>query len=84
MKAIRIHKPVGIEGLIYEDAPDPVPAVGDVLVKVHACGFTPSELNWPNWTDRAGRDRAPLIPAHEFSGVVVALGCAGHGCRPLR
>jgi NADPH:quinone reductase-like Zn-dependent oxidoreductase len=43
-------------------------------VKVHACGFTASELFWPLYTDRAGRDRTPLIPGHEFSGVVVGLG----------
>jgi NADPH:quinone reductase-like Zn-dependent oxidoreductase len=74
MKAIRISAPVGVEGLVYEDAPDPEPAIGDVLVKVHACGFTASELYWPLYTDRAGRDRTPLIPGHEFSGVVVGLG----------
>jgi NADPH:quinone reductase-like Zn-dependent oxidoreductase len=77
MKAVRVHELVGfegIDGLVYEDAPDPVPAVGDALVKVHAAGFTPAELQWPLWTDRAGRDRAPIIPAHEFSGVVAALG----------
>jgi NADPH:quinone reductase-like Zn-dependent oxidoreductase len=77
MKAIRIHALKGLEGidgLVYEDAPEPVPAVGDVLVRVRACSFTPTELQWPLWTDRAGRDRAPLIPGHEFSGVVAALG----------
>jgi NADPH:quinone reductase-like Zn-dependent oxidoreductase len=77
MKAIRVHEPVGLEGidgLVYEEAPEPVPAVGDALVKVHAAGFTPTELQWPLWTDRAGHDRAPIIPAHEFSGVVAALG----------
>jgi NADPH:quinone reductase-like Zn-dependent oxidoreductase len=77
MKAARVHEPVGfegIDGIIYEDAPDPVPAVGDALVEVHAAGFTPTELQWPLWTDRAGRDRAPIVPAHEFSGVIVALG----------
>jgi NADPH:quinone reductase-like Zn-dependent oxidoreductase len=77
MNAARVHEPVGLEGIdgiVYEDAPEPVPAVGDVLVEVHAAGFTPTELQWPLWTDRAGRDRAPIIPAHEFSGVVAALG----------
>ena len=77
MKAARVHEPVGfegIDGLVYEEAPEPVPAVGDALVKVHAAGFTPTELLWPLWTDRAGHDRAPIIPAHEFSGVVAALG----------
>ena len=77
MKAIRISEPKGpegIDGLVYEDAPDPQPAIGDALVKVHAAGFTPTELMWPLFTDKAGRDRTPLIPAHEGSGVVVALG----------
>ena len=62
MKAARVHEPTGLEGidgLVYEEAPDPVPAVGDALVKVHAAGFTPTELQWPLWTDRAGtRPRA--------------------------
>jgi NADPH:quinone reductase-like Zn-dependent oxidoreductase len=49
MKAIRLHEPVGIDGLTYEDAPDPVPAFGDVLVKVHACCISPTELDWPIW-----------------------------------
>jgi NADPH:quinone reductase-like Zn-dependent oxidoreductase len=77
MKAVRIQKPEGfegIEGLVYEVAPEPQPAIGDALVQVRAASFTPTELTWPLWTDRAGHDRAPLIPAHEGSGVVVALG----------
>src|ERR687891_544912 len=82
MKALRISEPVGLEGidgLVYEDAPDPQPAIGDALVQVHAASFTPTELTWPLWTDRAGHDRAPLIPAHEGSGVVVALGYGAAG-----
>jgi NADPH:quinone reductase-like Zn-dependent oxidoreductase len=77
MKAVRIYKPEGfegIDGLVYEDAPTPEPAIGDALVQVRAASFTPTELTWPLWTDRAGHDRAPLIPAHEGSGVVAALG----------
>src|SRR5438045_8640097 len=82
MKAVRIHKPEGlegIEGLVYEDAPDPQPSIGDALVQVRAASFTPTELTWPLFTDRAGHDRAPLIPAHEGSGVVVALGYGAAG-----
>jgi NADPH:quinone reductase-like Zn-dependent oxidoreductase len=77
MKAIRMHQPAGfegIEGLVYEDAPDPQPAIGDALVRVRAASFTPTELTWPLRTDRDGHDRGPLIPAHEGSGVVVGLG----------
>jgi NADPH:quinone reductase-like Zn-dependent oxidoreductase len=77
MKAVHIQEPEGfegIEGLVYEDAPDPRPAIGDALVQVRAASFTPTELTWPLRTDRAGHDRALPIPAHEGSGIVVALG----------
>jgi NADPH:quinone reductase-like Zn-dependent oxidoreductase len=77
MKAVRIHRPEdleGIDGLVYEDAPDPQPAIGDALVRVRAASFTPTELTWPLQTDRAGHDRGARIPAHEGSGVVAALG----------
>jgi NADPH:quinone reductase-like Zn-dependent oxidoreductase len=82
MKAVRLHQPKGlegIEGLVYENAPDPRPAVGDALVQVRAASFTPTELTWPLQTDRAGRDRGARIPAHEGSGVVVELGYGAAG-----
>src|SRR3954467_10335872 len=53
----------------------PEPGIGDVLLQVRAGSFTPTELQWPStWVDRAGRDRRPVIPGHEVSGTVVALG----------
>jgi hypothetical protein len=60
MKAVRMQKPEGfegIEGLVYEDAPDPRPMIGDALVQVRAASFTPTELTWPLMTDRSGYDR---------------------------
>jgi len=74
MKAIRIHEPTGISGLVYEEAPDATPMIGDVLVKVAACGITHNELDWPLWTCRNGHQRTSIIPGHEVSGVVAALG----------
>jgi NADPH:quinone reductase-like Zn-dependent oxidoreductase len=74
MKAIRVHEPTGISGLVYEDAPDPTPMIGDVLVKVAACGITHNELDWPLRTCRNGHPRDPIIPGQEVSGVVTALG----------
>jgi len=74
MKAIRIHEPTGISGLVFEEVPDAVPMLGDVLVEVAACGITHTELDWPLWTCRAGHQRTSIIPGHEVSGVVVALG----------
>jgi NADPH:quinone reductase-like Zn-dependent oxidoreductase len=74
VKAIRTHEPTGISGLVYEQAPDATPMLGDVLVKVAACGITHTELDWPLWTCRAGHRRTSIIPGHEVSGVVAALG----------
>jgi NADPH:quinone reductase-like Zn-dependent oxidoreductase len=65
----------GIDGLAVAEMPYPHAAENDVIVRVHAAGFTSGELDWPaTWTDRAGRDRTPTIPGHEASGVVVELG----------
>jgi NADPH:quinone reductase-like Zn-dependent oxidoreductase len=74
MKAIRTREPAGISGLAYEEAPDPTPMIGDVLVKVAAAGITHNELDWPLRTDRNGHPRDPIIPGQEVSGVVTALG----------
>src|SRR5437660_2201624 len=47
---------------------------GDVVVQVHASGFTGDELSWPStWIDRLGRDSTPSIPGHGLAGVVTAL-----------
>jgi NADPH:quinone reductase-like Zn-dependent oxidoreductase len=75
MRAIRIHAPAGPEALVLEEAPYPHAAENDVVLRVHAAGFTPGELAWPStWKDRAGRDRGPVIPGHEVAGEVAGLG----------
>jgi len=79
MKAIRVHEQAGISGLSFEDAPDPAPTIGDVLVKVAAVGITHNELDWPLRTDRNGHPRDSIIPGQEVSGVVTALGTGTAG-----
>lgn len=75
MKAVRIHQRGEADALIMEEAPYPHLAENDVMVRVHAAGFTFTELQWPStWSDRAGRDRTPTIPGHEVSGEVAELG----------
>src|SRR5919107_2676004 len=76
MKAIVVtDQAAGTAGMALAERPEPVATTNDVLVEVHASGFTPGELTWPGtWTDRRGRDRTPSIPGHELAGVVVALG----------
>lgn len=65
----------GFKDLALGEMPYPHAAENDVIVRVHAAGFTSGELDWPaTWTDRAGRDRTPTIPGHEVSGVVAELG----------
>jgi NADPH:quinone reductase-like Zn-dependent oxidoreductase len=57
------------------ERPEPVAAINDVIVEVHAAGFVPTEVEWPStWTDRANRQRTPSILGHELAGVVSALG----------
>ncbi|MEO7986716.1 MAG: NADP-dependent oxidoreductase [Gemmatimonadales bacterium] len=80
MKAIRLHTRGGPERLVYEDAPEPTLAEGDVLVRVYGSGVTPSELTWgSNWKDRKGENRLPSIPGHELSGVVALVGPGAAG-----
>lgn len=76
MQAITVRdRAAGAAGLTLSDIPRPHAAENDVVVRVHAAGFTPGELDWPGtWTDRAGHDRTPSVPGHELSGVVTELG----------
>ncbi|MBP3959918.1 alcohol dehydrogenase catalytic domain-containing protein [Gemmata sp. G18] len=76
MKAITLQTRGGPESLALGDAPEPSPRAGEVLVRVRASGVTPTELTWvPTWTTREGTPRQfPVIPGHEFSGEVAALG----------
>nr|WP_296077086.1 NADP-dependent oxidoreductase [uncultured Actinoplanes sp.] len=81
MKAIVVtDQAAGTAGMTLAERPEPVAAGNDVLVEVHASGYTPGELTWPGtWTDRLGRDRTPSIPGHEVAGVVSALGYGTRG-----
>ncbi len=76
MQAIAVSdRDTGPAGLSLTELPYPQAAENDVIVRVHAAGFTPGELAWAGtWTDRAGRDRTPSVPGQEVAGVVAELG----------
>src|SRR5690349_10756742 len=76
MKAIVVtDQAAGTAGVKLVERPEPQAAINDVVVRIHASGFTGDELTWPStWTDRVGNDRTPSIPGHELAGVVTALG----------
>ncbi|MBV9943939.1 MAG: NADP-dependent oxidoreductase [Solirubrobacterales bacterium] len=81
MQAIAVRdRDAGLAGLSLAELPYPHAAENDVVVRVHAAGFTPGELAWEGtWTDRAGRERTPSVPGHEVSGVVAELGSGTTG-----
>lgn len=68
MKAWILH---GINDIGLEEVPIPVPAAHEVLVRVKAAGICGSDI--PRIYE-TGAHRHPLIPGHEFSGVVTELG----------
>jgi NADPH:quinone reductase-like Zn-dependent oxidoreductase len=74
MQAIRAHSRGGPEKLHLERAPVPKPADDEALVEVRAAAITYDELQWDESWTRDGLDRTPIIPSHEMSGTVVAVG----------
>jgi NADPH:quinone reductase-like Zn-dependent oxidoreductase len=75
MKAIRMHGRGGPEQLVYEDAPQPRPGPGEVLVRVCATGVIWTELTWEDtYQTSDGKVRVLPIPGHDLSGVVEEIG----------
>jgi NADPH:quinone reductase-like Zn-dependent oxidoreductase len=76
MNAVYFNTRGGPEALVYGAATMPVAGEGEIVVRVRGAAVTPTELLWlPTWTTRAGKPRPfPIIPGHEFSGEVHALG----------
>jgi NADPH:quinone reductase-like Zn-dependent oxidoreductase len=71
MKVVRLSP----SGLIFDEASRPVPGPGELLIRVHAAGVTPTELGWyPTLHQKSGEPRSGAIPGHEFSGVVETSG----------
>jgi NADPH:quinone reductase-like Zn-dependent oxidoreductase len=82
MRALHAYAKNDPSRLVYEeDVPSPSLLPGDVLLRVHASGVTPSELDWSGtWVDPAGVPRTPpIVPGHEVAGVVEDVGPAVEG-----
>src|SRR5260370_21244137 len=75
MKAIRMHGRGGADHLVYEDAPQPHPGPGEVLVRVYATGVIANELKWDaTYETKVGGPRELPIPGRDLSGVVEEVG----------
>jgi len=79
MRAVRIHEDGGPEVLVLEEAPEPVPGLGEVLVRLRA-----SALNHLDVWIRKGLPSVPKprILGADGSGVVEALGEGVDGFEP--
>ncbi len=71
MKAVRVHKPGGPEGLVYEDVPEPKAGAGQAVVKVEAIGLNFAEVNRRRDADPAS---LPMPIGGEAAGTVVEVG----------
>ncbi len=69
MRVARLH---AAGDLRLTDEPEPVAGPGESLIRVTAVGLCGSDLHW--WTEGGIGDAVltrPLVPGHEFGGVVV-------------
>lgn len=69
MKAVRFHRYGGPEVLQYEDAPDPVRAHDQVLVRVKACALNHLDI-WQRIGPPRVKVNLPHISGSDISGIV--------------
>jgi D-arabinitol dehydrogenase (NADP+) len=75
MKAIVYDAPRRFQ---YKDVPEPEIEADDILVRINACGVCGTDLHIH---EGEFGPRFPLIPGHEFTGEIVALGSDVRGLR---
>lgn len=79
MRALRLGETSPLPATL-ESVARPVPGRGEILVRVHAAGVTPTEVAWwPTTHTKEGRTRSGAVPGHEFSGVVAEVGDGASG-----
>lgn len=78
MKAVRIHEFGDESVLLYEDAPDPVPGPGQVLIRIRAAALNRGDLS----RRRGGAQTPPALPfiiGWDAAGDVVSSGPGASG-----
>ena len=75
MKALRLSASAQEPLLIEQEVARPTPQKGEVLVRIHAAGVTPTELMWYTTSHtETGERRIGAVPSHEFSGEIAEIG----------
>jgi len=83
MKCLLLNGSESDPSISFGELPEPSPNPGEVLVEVWAAGVIPTEMHWqPTWNTEKGGRRNDIVPAHEFSGVVAAVGADVRDCKP--
>ncbi|HET8676161.1 MAG TPA: NADPH:quinone reductase [Blastocatellia bacterium] len=73
MKAIRIHEFGGPDVLKLEEAPDPAPGPGQVIVRMHAIGVNPVDT-YIREGRHAVKPSLPYTPGSDGAGTIEAVG----------
>jgi NADPH:quinone reductase len=73
MKAIRVHELGGPEVLKLEEVPTPIPAAGQVLVRIHGAGVNPYDTYMRSGTYPV-KPPLPYTPGSDGAGIVEAVG----------
>jgi NADPH:quinone reductase-like Zn-dependent oxidoreductase len=74
MKAVSFTQFGNSNVLRYGDLPTPVPAAGEVLVRVRAASVNPADWKVRRGSRSRGPITAPMIPGYDIAGDVVAVG----------
>lgn len=81
MKAVRFHQHGGVDKLVLEDAADPTPGGGEIIVRVKACA-----LNYLDIWERQGipgvRFPFPHISGSDVAGIIESVGPGVDHLRP--
>jgi NADPH:quinone reductase len=70
MKALKFNQTGSLDQLKMVDVPDPIPAAGEVLVRVQAAAINPSDIK--NVLGKMQETKPPRIPGRDFAGIVVS------------
>jgi len=66
-----LKKAIGREGMVLEEVPEPIPAKGEIKIKVHAAGICGTDIHILKDEYPA---KFPVIMGHEYSGIVQEVG----------